>query len=101
MPKYQAEIKTVPTGSFFKVTTEAGSASSAKEQIEHLYDPIYIHNLYECREGSMISSIGDLGGWLILGAILFVIWIIVEYWWIVIPTSAILMIVWFYKWLSD
>jgi len=62
MATYKAEIKTVPTGGQFTVTTESGSISTAREQIEKLYDPIYIYNLRECRGDGNSSSIGDVGG---------------------------------------
>jgi len=101
MATYKARIKTVPTGSAFEVTTESGCISTAREQIEKLYDPIYIHDLREVSGGSSLSDVGDLGGWLILGAILFGIWLIVEYWWIVIPSVVILCILYYFATKDD
>lgn len=86
MATYKALIKTVPTGSAFEVTTESGSISTAKQQIEKLYDPIYIHNLREVRNSSSVSE--SSGSWFLILAI-FGIWLIVTYWWIVIPLSVI------------
>jgi len=63
MATYKAEIKTVPTGTAYTVTVESGSISTAKQEIEHLYDPIYIRNLREVRGGnSSGSGVGDVGG---------------------------------------
>lgn len=62
MATYKAEIKTVPTGGQFTVTTESGSIGTAREQIEKLYDPIYIYNLRECRGDNSGSSVGDISG---------------------------------------
>jgi hypothetical protein len=63
MATYKAEIKTVPTGTAYTVTVESGSISTAKQEIEHLYDPIYIHNLREVRGGnSSGSGVGDVSG---------------------------------------
>ena len=101
MATYKAEIKTVPTGGQFTVTTESGSMSTAREQIEKLYDPIYIYNLREVRGGDSSTSVGDIGAYLILGAIIFGIWLIVEYWWIVVPIVAICLIAWIYNRFSD
>jgi len=64
MATYKAEIKTVPTGTAYTVTVESGSMSTAKQEIEHLYDPIYIRNLREVRgeSNSSGSGVGDIGG---------------------------------------
>lgn len=63
MSTYKAEIKTVPTGTAYTVTVESGSMSTAKQEIEHLYDPIYIRNLREVRGGSSSGSgVGDVSG---------------------------------------
>jgi len=101
MATYKALIKTVPTGSAFEVTTESGSISTAKQQIEKLYDPIYIHNLREVSGGSSLSDAGDFGGMLMLCLILFGIWLIVEYWWIVIPSVIILGILYYFATKDD
>jgi len=47
------------------------------------------------------SSDGDIGGYLILGAILFGIWLVVEYWWIVVPIAVILGILIIIGWNED
>lgn len=101
MPTFEASIKTVPTGSDFKVTTEAGSINTARQQIEKLYDPIYIRNLREVSGGSSLTDAGDIGGWVVIGGIVFVIWLVVEYWWIVLPIAAISLIVWMYNTFSE
>jgi hypothetical protein len=64
MATYKARIKTVSAGSAFEVTTESGCISTAREQIEKLYDPIYIYDLREVRGdgGSSGSGIGDVSG---------------------------------------
>lgn len=101
MATFEAIIKTVPHGSDFKVTTEAGSITTAKQQIVKLYDPIYIRNLREVRSGGSSSSDIDLGGMLMLGAVLFVIWLFVEYFWIMTPLTVIILIAWIYKKFSE
>jgi uncharacterized membrane protein len=46
--------------------------------------------------GSSFTSDGDVGGYLILGAILFGIWLLVEYWWIVVPVAVIIgLLAWY------
>ena len=97
MPTFEASIKTVPTGTDFKVTTEAGSIGTARQQIEKLYDPIYIRNLREVGGGSSFTDAGDVGGWVVIGSIVFVLWLIVEYWWIILPIAVICLIAWLYS----
>jgi hypothetical protein len=70
MATYRAEIKVTPTGSFFPVTIESGALSTAKDAIEHIYNPISMQNLREVRGGggggSNISmSSGNGGTWLV------------------------------------
>jgi hypothetical protein len=56
----------------------------------------------DTRSGSSSSSdIGDVGGYVIIGAVLFGIWLLVEYWWIVVPVAALALIAWLYSKFSD
>jgi hypothetical protein len=88
MATYKAEIKTVPTGSSYTVTVESGSISTAKEEIEHLYDPIYIRNLRQVNSGSSSSgSDGDGSGILALVGLGAAAWAFVSF------TPWILMLV--------
>ncbi len=81
MATYKAEIKTVPTGSPYTVTVESGSISTAKEEIEHLYDPIYIRNLRQVSSGSSSSggSSGDGSGTLALIGLAAAAWAFVSF----------------------
>jgi hypothetical protein len=47
--------------------------------------------------GSSSVSEGDIGGFFLFCLVLFVIWVIVEYWWIVIPIATICLIAWLYN----
>jgi len=85
MATYKAEIKTVPTGSSYTVTVQSGSYSTAKQEIEHLYDPIYIRNLREVGGGSSSSSDGSSFGALMK---LFAFMAALAYWQIVLPILA-------------
>ena len=63
MALYEAEIKVVPTGSFFRVEIDSGSLSTAKETIEHIYNPISIRNLRSAnKSNSSTSSISAPNG---------------------------------------
>jgi len=97
MATWKADIKTTNTGSIYSVTVEAGAAHVAKEEIERLYDPIFIRNLRQVSSSSSSSDSGDVGGYLMLGAVLFGIWVVVQYWWIVTPIAAIALFAWLYN----
>jgi hypothetical protein len=88
MATYKAEIKTVPTGSSYTVTVESGSMSTAKQEIEHLYDPIYIRNLRQVGSGG--SSSGSIGGTWILIGILVAIAIAIQFW----PFTLTILVIW-------
>ena len=65
-----------------------------------------VNRIFEIRDDDTSSSSssssgssfdgGDMGGYLALGAVLFALWLIVEYWWIVIPIGVIGLIGWIY-----
>jgi hypothetical protein len=81
-----------------ELEVQSNTLNGAKEQFERIYGAEQIINLREVRSSgnSSSSDSGDVGGYLILGAILFGIWLIVEYWWIVVPVVAILgLLVWY------
>lgn len=83
-----------------RITTEVEAAtfSGAKEQIYAKHGDVQqITNLREVRNsGGGSSSSGDYGGTIWLVAILFVIWLIVEYWYFIIPGAIILGILYWY-----
>lgn len=58
MATWKADIKTTPTGSIYSVTVEAGASYVARQEIERLYNPIFIRNLHQVRNNSSSSS-GD------------------------------------------
>lgn len=80
-----------------ELEVKANTLNGAKEQFERIYGAEQIINLREVRSGvSSSSSDGDVGGYLILGAILFGIWLLMEYWWIVVPAAVILgLLAWY------
>jgi len=101
MATWKADIKTTNIGSIYSVTVEAAASYIAREEIERLYDPIFIHNLRQVSSSSSSSDSGDVGGYLMLGAVLFGIWVVVQYWWIVTPIAALCLIAWIYKQFSN
>ena len=80
------------------VEVYASTWEGERQQIYEKHGDVQqITNLYESPEGSSGGgSIGDTGGYLVLGAILFGLWLIIEFWWIVIPISVIGAILYYY-----
>ena len=81
---------------------EAATFQGAKEQIYAKHGDVQqIVNLRQVSSwgnSSSSSDSTDVGGYLILGAILFGIWLLVEYWWIVVPIAVILGLLILYGW---
>lgn len=68
MATWEAQVRTVPTGGFMKVQVEAGSAGTAMEVINHIYNPIQILNLRQIRSPIQSNEYGSGGLWL-MGAV--------------------------------
>jgi hypothetical protein len=94
MAAYQAEIKTLQTGSSYTVTAHSGSMATAKQEIQRLYDPIYINNLRQVREGSSSPSYGgeDGMGYVYLIGFVIALYAIVTYWPIVLGIGILWLI---------
>lgn len=92
MTTYKAEIKTVPTGSAYTVTVESGSMSTAKQEIEHLYNPIYIRNLRTANSSSSSSDDGDSSSSFYSLLFFIGLCVIVTYWPIFVALSALFLI---------
>ena len=100
MALWKADIKVVDTGTFFTVTVDAGSAGTAKETIQHIYNPLQIYNLRQVssRGNSSASfSSGDTmaGAWILFGLIL--LGLVVKYWYIALPLAVICILLYLYS----
>ena len=88
-----------------RINTEVESATfqGAKEQIYAKHGDVQqIVNLRQVSSGGSSSgSSVDVGGSFALIAALVAIWVIVEYWWIVVPIAALVLIGWLYQKFSD
>lgn len=92
MATYKAEIKTVPTGSAYTVTVQSGSMSTARQEIEHLYNPIYIRNLRVANSSNSSSGDGDNSGSFYLLLIFIGLCIAVAYWPFFVGIGALFLI---------
>jgi hypothetical protein len=98
MATWRAKCWLGSSSGYQELEVQSNTLNGAKEQFERIYGAEQIINLREVRSSgnSSSSDSGDVGGYLILGAILFGIWLLVEYWWIVVPVVAILgLLVWY------
>ena len=85
----------------YDVEVEAPSISDAytiierREGVERKY--IGAISVIDESSGGGSIDVGGMGGYLALGAIVFGLWLVIEYWWIVIPVAVIGGIGWFLK----
>ena len=98
MATWKAEVFVNSRVGRINTEVEAATFQGAKEQIYAKHGDVQqIVNLRQVSSGgSSFTSDGDVGGYLILGAILFGIWLLVEYWWIVVPVAVIIgLLAWY------
>ena len=98
MATWKAEVFVNSRVGRINTEVEAATFQGAKEQIYARHGEVQqIVNLRQVSSGgSSFTSDGDVGGYLILGAILFGIWLLVEYWWIVVPVAVIIgLLAWY------
>lgn len=111
MPRFTAQIW-LPNEHPYEVETSAANIFAAKEIIARRegVDEKYVNRVFTIHEDDSSSSssrnysnsdidnsnAGDTGGVVALCAILFFIWLIAEYWYIVIPVGIILAILFYF-----
>jgi len=98
---YDIEVRPGSGSGFFQYYTETVEAATSHDAVARVQraNPgcqVRCCRSYNKSNDSSSSDIGDVGGYLALGAILFGIWIVVEYWWIVVPLAAIILLGWLY-----
>jgi hypothetical protein len=104
MATWTAEVFVNSSVGRINTEVEAATFQGAKQQIYAKHGDVQqIVNLREVRSGGNSSSYdsGDVGGYLALGAFLFGIWLLVKYWWIIVPIAVILGILIIMGWNED
>mgnify|MGYP000890879001 CR=1 FL=1 len=101
MATWRAQCWLGSESGYQNLEVQSNTFQGAEQQLRRIYGAEQIINLREVRSGESSSSDTDLGGMLMLGAVLFGIWLIVEYWWIVAPIAIIILIAWIYKKFSE
>lgn len=99
MPKFTATI--FGRGGCYEAETAASDYFQAEKNFSMQHDG-EVRDVREVRESSSGSSsstsmsLGDMGGYLGLFAVLFVLWLIVEFWMWLVPISLIVAILWYF-----
>ena len=100
---YDIEVRPGRDTEFFQYYTETVEALTSHDAVARVQrrnpgcDVRCTRSYNEDGGGSSLSDMGDMGSWLILGAIVFCLWIIVEYWWIVVPIAALVALGWIFN----
>ena len=97
MATWRAQCWLGSESGYQNLEVQSNTYQGAEQQLRRIYGAEQIINLREVRSGGSSSSIADIGGMLMLGAVLFVIWLFVEYFWIMTPLTVIILIAWIYK----
>lgn len=95
MATWRAKCWLGSSSGYQDLEVQSNTAYGAKEQFQRIYGAEQIINLHEVRNSSVDSTI-SAGGSLALVAFLFVVWLIIEYWYFVIPGAIILGLLYWY-----
>jgi hypothetical protein len=95
MATWRAKCWLGSSSGYQDLEVQSNTAYGAKEQFQRIYGAEQIINLHEVRDSSVGSAISS-GGSIALVAFLFVVWLIIEYWYFVIPGAIILGLLYWY-----
>lgn len=96
---FDIEVRPGPNTGFFQYYTETVEAATSHDAVARVQraNPgcvVRCTNSYNKPRGESSGGSGgsdtDVGGMLVVGAVLFGIWLVVEYWWIVVPIAVVL-----------
>jgi hypothetical protein len=99
MATYRAKCWLGSSSGYQELEVQSNTLYGAKEQFERIYGAEQVINLRKVSSGNKPSS--DSGGFLGLCSFLVVIWLFIEYWWIVVPIAIILGIATIMGWNED
>ena len=102
MATYRAKCWLGSNSGYQELEVQANTITGANEQFKRIYGAEQIINCHEVRGDSSLSfGDGDFEGWMALVAILFVIWLYMEFPWVMIPLTVIVAIAWIYNRFSN
>ena len=88
MATYRAKCWLGSSVGYQELEVESNTINGAYQQFERIYGAEQVINCHKVSSSGSSDS-GDVGGYLVLGAILFGIWLLVEYWWVIVPIGVI------------
>ena len=98
MATWRAKCWLGSASGYQELEVQSNTLNGAKEQFKRVYGAEQICNLSEVRSGGgLSSSSGDASGWLTIFGFIFAIWVIMQFWWIVVPVAIICLIGWIYS----
>lgn len=85
-----------------QVEVRANTYSGAVQQIEKIYGGESIWDLHEVHDSGSSSSLNfaDIGGSALLVGFLFLLWLIVQYWTIILPIGIIGGLIALWNWID-
>lgn len=89
MATYRAKCWLGSSVGYQELEVESNTINGAYQQFERIYGAEQVINCHKVSSSGSSDS-GDVSGYLLIGAILFGIWLIVEYWWIIVPVAVII-----------
>ena len=101
---YDIEVRPGPNSEFFQYYTETVEASTAHDAVSRVQrrNPgcnVHCINSYNSsRQGSSSLDFGDIGGSALLIGLLLLLWVIIEYWSIILPVGIVLGILFIIGW---
>ena len=100
---YDIEVRPGPNTEFFQYYTETVEAATSHDAVKRVERRNPGCTVRCCRSynapgsGGGSFDLGDSGGYLALGMVVLGLWLIIEFWWIVIPVAVLGGIGWFLK----
>ena len=103
---YDIEVRPGPNSEFFQYYTETVEASTAHDAVSRVQrrNPgcnVHCTNSYNSsRQGSSGLDFSDIGGSALLIGLLLLLWVIIEYWSIILPVGIVLGILFIIGWFA-
>jgi hypothetical protein len=73
-----------------ELEVQSNTFNGADKRLREIYGAEQVINLRKVNGGSSSSDTSDLGSLIALAGIFFGIWLLYNYWWIVVPVSGII-----------
>lgn len=89
MATWRAKCWLGSSNGYQELEVKSNTCYGAKEQFQRIYGAEQVINIREVKSSEGSGS-SDISGFFPLAVVLFFIWVLIEYWYIVIPIALIL-----------